>query len=400
MAFQTAANVLVALKRETVTGVAATAAGATQVRITDSPGLELKRSPIQSEEKRSDALNSMGRLGGKMVDGSYNMEITSGGAFDILLEALMRSTFATATVVTWASVTTVALNTNTVTAGAAADWFAQGFRTGDIFTITGTTVSANNNLRVPILSMTTTVLTVPPATFTTLAATVTGTITRLKKVINGATPVNYSHTVEQYDKDIDLTELFLGVRVVSLKLSAKPNQMATAEWTLMGMDRTALATGTSPWFSSPTLTTGIGMIADDSAIFKDGVAVTSFTGIDLTFEIQAKGEPVIGSFVTPDIFLNDMNVSGSITGLRQDFANITSFDAETEFQLLVLFKELMTAPVNCLSVYLPRLKFSALSAPFGGGDGAKIETLTLMVGPKAAATGFDATVASFCSSAA
>jgi hypothetical protein len=244
------------------------------------------------------------------------------------------------------------------------------------------------------------VLTVPPATFTTLAATVTGTLTRLKKLVSGTAPVRTSYTVQQYDTDIDLAELFLGVRFVGLKLSAKPNQMATLEWTAMGMDRTVLATGTSPWFTSPALTTGIGMIADDSSIYKDGVAVATFTGIDLNFEIAAKGEPVIGSFVTPDIFDNDLTVSGSITGLRSDFANLTAFDAETEFQLTVLFEELMTAPVNCLSVYLPRVKFSSLSAQLGGGDGAKIETLNLMIGPKVAATGFDGTIASFCSSAA
>jgi hypothetical protein len=46
------------------------------------------------------------------------------------------------------------------------------------------------------------------------------------------------------------------------------------------------------------------------------------------------------------------------------------------------------------------VKISGLSADVGGGDGAKIETLNLMVGPKAAATGYDATIATFSSSGA
>lgn len=398
MALQTGANVLVALKRETVTGTAATASGATEVRFIDSPGLSLKRAAIRSTEKRDDGNVNMGRIGGKSVDGTLNTELTSGGAVDILLEAIMRSTWATSTSITFASVTTVALGTNTVTTPAG-DWYAQGFRVGDIFTITATTVSANNNTRVPILSMTTTVLTVPPATFTTLAATVTGTITRIGKLVQGTTPTRYSHTVEQYDRDIDLTELFLGCRAVSASISLKPGQPVTCSWGFMGMDRTQLTTGTSPWFSSPTLTTGLPMVADDCTIYKGGVAVTSFTGLDLKLEITAKGEPVIGSFVSPDIFDNDLAVSGTITGLRSDFANLILFDAETEFEILVLLQELNTAPKNCLSFYLPRVKIAGIDANVGGGDGAKIETLTLMIGPKVAATGYDGTVATFCSSA-
>ena len=61
--YQTGANVLAALKEETTTGVAATATGATRLRFIDSPGLELKTTPILSQEKTSAAITPMGRLG-------------------------------------------------------------------------------------------------------------------------------------------------------------------------------------------------------------------------------------------------------------------------------------------------------------------------------------------------
>ena len=109
---------------------------------------------------------------------------------------------------------------------------------------------------------------------------------------------------------------------------------------------------------------------------------------------------MLGSFVPADIFDNDMAVSGSISAPRSDFANLTSFDAETEFEMGILLQEPTTAPKPFFAVYLPRVKFSALSAPVGGGDGAKIETLTLMVGPKVAATGYDGTIATFHTSVA
>lgn len=396
---QTTANVLVALNRETTVGVAATATGATRLRFISSQGLELKRAAIQSTEKRPDGLTPMGRIGGKSVEGNYSTELTTGGATDILLEAVMRSAWVTATSVGFATMTTVAIGTNTVTANAG-DWVgAQGVRVGDIFTITGTTVSGDNNVNAMVLAVTSLTITTTPATFTTLVASATGTITFAKKLISPATITRYSHTIEQYDADIDLSAVYLGCRCTGAKLSFKPGAMATAQYTFLGLDRIAETTGTSPFFTSPTLTTGLAMIADDSSITYNGSKIATFTGFDLDFTITAKGEPVIGSFVSPDVFDNNLMVTGTITGLRSDFSNLTLYDAETEFGVSIMLQDPSTTPKGFLGVYLPRVKISALSAPVGGGDGAKVESLTLMVGPKIAATGFDAGIAVFSSSA-
>jgi hypothetical protein len=394
MAYQRQNAILAAIKRETTTGTAATAVGAQRLRITDSPGLELKRSAIQSGEKRADGMKSMGRLGGKSVDGSFNGELTVGADTNMIVEAILRAAFATNTVIGFASVTTVAIGTNVLTA-AAGDWVGgQGVRVGDLFRLSGTTVSANNDTNVRVLAVTSLTITVPSGSFTTLAATATGTLTILRKLVTGTTPTRYSHTIEQHDSDIDLSELFLGCRCVGFRVSCRPNQPVTITHSWMGMDRTALTTGTSPWFTSPTLTTGLSLIADDSAIYYNGTTVTTFTGFDLDFQIQANGEPVLSSFVGPDIFDNDLMVTGSITGLRSDFANLTLFDAETEFAVSIKLEELASAPKPVIGFFLPRVKIQSLSAPFGGGDGAKVETLSLMVAPKVAATGYDGSICS------
>ena len=401
MAYQSAANIDVAIKRETTTGTAATASGATQVRIIDSPGLELKRSQIQSAEKRDDGLKTLGRLGGKMVDGSYNAELTIGGATDIMLEAIMRSTWVTSTALTFATLTSVTVGSNEVVA-AGGSWITQGIRVGDIFHLNNYATAANNGINARVTALTTLTISVATNTFTAGGgADVAGTLTVLKKLASATTPTNYSHTVEQYDRDIDLSELFLGCRAIGVKLSLRPNAMSTATYTFMGMDRTALATGTSPWFTSPSLTTGIGLISDDSAIRYNGAQVATFTSLDLEWQIAAKAESVMGSFVPPDVFLNDMMVTGSISGLRSDFSNLTLFDAETEFELSFKLEEPSTStPKPCLAFFLPRVKIGALSAPVGGGDGAKIETLQLMIGPKVSSSTYDAGIMTIHSSAA
>lgn len=398
MSIQTNANILVAARREATIGVQATATGATQVRLVGSTGLTLKRAPIVSAELRPDGLTSMGRLGAKTVDGGYTTELSVGGHIDLFLEALLRSTWVTATGIGFATMTTVAVATNGVVA-TGGDWVgSQGIRVGDIFTLT-TGVAANANLRNVVTAITSLTITTVTGAFTIAAATATGTLTILKKLKTANPYVRYSHTIEQLDIDNDLSELFLGCRVVGGKLSFKPNS-TMADFTLLGVDHVALATGTSPYFTSPSLTTGLALIADDSAIRKNGVTVATFTGFELNFAIKTRTEAVVGSFVSPDIFDNELDVTGTLTGLRSDFSNLTLYDAETEFEVQILLKEPGSAPQNCFNLYLPRVKISGLAAPVGGGDGAKIETLTLMVGPKVAATGYDGTIATISSSAA
>lgn len=400
MANQSAANVLVAVRRESAIGVQATATGAQQLRITDSPGLELKRGIAQSNEKRTDALTTPGRLASKEVNGSYNAELTVGGAIDLLMESMMRGVWATATSIPFLSMTTVAIGSNTLTAGSG-DWIGgAGLRVGDVFTVTGTSVGADNNTRAQIVALTTLTITTATGAFTTLTATATGTLTRLKKLINPAAPTKYAHSIEQYDADIDFSELFIGCRLVGMKISFRPNTLATIAFTFMGLDRQQITSVSAPYFTTPAVTTGLALVPDDSAIRYNGNAVAILTGFDLDFTIKAKVEQTIGGVVSPDVFDNDLDVSATVMGLRQDFSNLTLFDAETEFDVSILLQEPNSGPPkNCFGFYLPRVKIAALNAPVGGGDGAKVETKQLIVGPKVAATGYDATTVVICSSA-
>lgn len=399
MTIQRNSSVLVAIRRETAINVQATATGAIQMRILDSPGMDLKRAQIASAEKRTDLLMSMPRLGYKTVDGSFNTEATVGGHTDLLLEAINRSVWATATAIGFASMT-ITLASNAITAGSGS-FITNGVRTGDIFTISGTSVSADNGLNVRALAVTTSTIVVATGTYVTLTAAATGTLTILKKLTSPASPTRYSHTIEQYDSDIDVSELITGARCVGAKISMKPGQPVTIAYTFLAADRTALATGASPYFTTPSLTTGLALICEDSSLRYNGTVAAQFTGFDLSFDITAAGQPVIGSTTTPDIFDNDLAVTGTITGLRSDFSNLTLLDAETEFALSIKLEEPNTGPPkSCLSFYLPRVKLGAVTAPVGGGDGPKVETLELMVGPKVATSVDDAGVVTIHSSAA
>lgn len=396
--FQTAANVRVVVNREDEVGVKATATGATVMRYISSQGLELKRANIQSQEKRPDGLTPMGRLGGKSVTGDFMSELSMGGVLDILLEAVMRSTWTPAVHIAFASVTSISTSTNAVMASGG-DWInTQGVRVGDIFTLSNHSSPENNNINLPVVAVTTlTIITSPGALVSNAVVDATGTLTILKKVVTADVPTRFSHTIEQHDTDLNNSEIFLGNRCIGVKLSFKPGAMATAQFTFLGLDREVLVSNS--YFTTPAVTTGIALIADDSGIRYDGAQIATFTGFDLNFQITAKGEPVIGSFVSPDVFDNNCMVDGTITALRSDFSNLTLFDSETEFEVSIMLQEPNGAPKGVLAFFLPRVKIGGVAAPVGGGDGAKVETLTLMTGPKVAAAGYDGTIAVISSSA-
>jgi hypothetical protein len=397
MAYQTAARIVAAAHRETAIAVQATATGASQIRLIQSDGLELKRANVQSAEKLATGLRQQQRLGYKSVDGGYDSELSVGGATDLFIEAIQRSTWVTATSVAFSSFTTVALGTNTLTA--ASGDFTSFVKVGDVFSFVGTTVSADNNINRMVRSVATLTLVFTTGAFTTLAASATGTMTRLKKVTSPTgSYTRYSHTIEQYDSDIAKGEIFTGCRVIGVKLSFQPGQMAKMTTSFLGVDRTV--NSSTVYFTSPTLTTSLGLVADDSSINYNGVTVGTFTSLELDLQITAQGQPTIGSLTTADIFDNDLVGKVTLSALRSDLSNLTLFDGETEFEIGMTLQEPTGTPPNAFGIYMPRVKLTSLKAPVGGGDGAKIETLSGNIGPKVADSTHDYGYITFSSSGA
>lgn len=313
---QTATNVVAACMRETTLGVPATpVTGADRIRLLDSPGLKLSRANIVSQERRSDQLENIGRLGGKSVGGSYNTEVNPGGEFDLFLEDLVRGT-----------------------------------------------MGALGN--VPAISAG----------------------TQVALVTTPAVPIYRSYSIEQRDVDIDESELFLGCRLTQADFSLQPNQMATVQWFFQGLDRQLKATGASPYFTAPSLTSGIPLIADDAVINYAGAPITVLTGINFSIQVEAGLQPVIGSFISPDVYMNRLMATGEVMAIREDLAALTAFDAETEFEISVVLSAPGVAPKLTFAVVFPRVKIMDVDAPFSGGNAAKVETRQFRIHPPAGAS--------------
>lgn len=400
---QTAANILVALKRQPTLGTPPGDTGGVRLRITDSPGLVGQFHTAQSQEKRADGLTTRPRQGTKFCDGSYNFDLSAGGGHDVFLEALMRSTFSAAATRTYdnsAGLTSLEITqTNEITQVGSTTLVGVIF-VGDIIYLTNMSTAANNNINLLVTGVTATVVTVAGTPLTVQAADIACEMIRRKRVHTATTPTRVAHYIEQYDQDIDLSQVFDHVRVTGMRLSFRPDEPITGSWNLMGADWSDLATGTSPYYTSPTLTSTEVLVTGDGVLVYDGAVVATFTGLDFDIQIATSVQGVIGSRVPADVFDNSMRVTGTLTGLRSDFGNLTKFANETAFELWFLAEEPTGTPPEFVSVFWPSVTIREASAPVGGGDGAKIETLNFSVDPIVASTGYAAGIGTISSSGA
>jgi hypothetical protein len=397
MPTQAGKNLLVAYKVQPTKATAPGTGSAKQLRIDASPGLSVKRQLIENPEVRSDGLTSMPRLGSREVPGSYNVPVTVGGLDDII-EAVMRSTWVASVAITQATMTSITTTTSTIVA-AGGSWITQGVRKGDIVRLTSHSTAANNSKNLRVLDVSATTITVPAGSLTTDAvADATFTLTILKKLKNATSPTKRAFYIEEYNQDIDVSEVFDWVKFIGIKIVGSPNGSATAEVTCLGADGATLASGASPYYISPTLNTGIRLVFADATVSFNGTDVANCVGFEINIQIAAKTEPVVGSTTSPDVFDNDMKVTGSLTFLRQDLANVGLFINETEVQLHILLVEPESEPKDCLAFYIGRVKLTGADAPLGN-DGGMMETLPFTVGKSESVTGVDDSMLTISTSA-
>ena len=403
---QTAFNVAAYAKRQTVQGTAATGgSGADAIRLIDSEGLSIDPATYQSGESRADQVQQMPALGLRSGGGTLNTEFHAGGFTDGGLEALLRRTWSASLAITpatsgftGATLTVATSGSNQTITTSAGSWLTAGLMVGDVITPTGLTQTASNNLRLRIITLTATVITVA-GTEMTAGATASGwTITRAKKLTTAGTPTERFYTFEQWDVDADVTELFTDFKIVGAAVSARPG-FVTVAWTVMGIDAQLLNSASSPYFTPVTVTTTPPMIFEDALWWFNGAALPAPTGFDLTITIDSALQAVGGQRTSSGVYANRTNITASVMAIRQDLTRRTLMDSRGEVEFGVLFRGSGTAPLDAIGFYMPRVVVGPLKAPLRGSTGPKIETIPLLVGPKTAATGYDGSAINIFSTA-
>lgn len=404
MAFQGGRNQLVKFKPQTTAGtLAASGAGAARFRVNEgSPGLNLSKTLINSGENRGDGLSTRGRHGSHVVQGSYNADLSI-GSFDEIFEAVMRGTWSASTTVSDGdSLGALSVSSSVVT-------FATGGlaalgkpKVGDILTCTAGLAAGDLNKRLRVTAATDTTMTLErlDGTAITNVAGPTGTysFTRHKKLIQGVT--RRAFTIEEHEIDIDASEVYDFCRFSRFDLSVAADGMAQVTFGVVGRTASALTGGSAPYFTGETLATTLGLAAPQAKLKIGSSTLVDITDFQLSVDLRAAAQPVVGSNFTPDVFDNTAQLTARITGLRQDFARFTDFLNEAQLELHLYFAENENAPEDFINFAATNLTLANPQKSPVGQDGPKTQSFDLVIGANDAGGFYDLSMVAIHTSAA
>jgi len=399
--YQSNSSAYVAHKVQSALGTQASGASAEKIRTAGGNGAKLAKAAVESNEVRSDGMRQRGRHGTQKTNSDYMAELSI-GSHDTLIEAIMRGTWdSTPLVLTEADFTSLTTGANTIVL-ASGNPITLGLRVHDVIILTEQDTSTTNNsknLRITGLSATT--ITVAETLVVNAVADTNITITRPgKRIVNPTTLVKRYFTLEEYENDIDQSTLLTDFVWGNMKFSMSPNGLIMADPGGIGTGQIEVkATGSSPFFTSPTLTTAAPLSVVDATIRLNGVDMVELTSFDLTVNIGPSAPDVFGSGAikyAPDVFTGQMAVSMNLSMLRKDLAHLSAFIAETVYSLHILAVENESEPKSFVSIAVPNFTLgsvdpSALSKE-GGGRTQTLSIPAALVGRDDTGTGYDATM--------
>lgn len=351
-------------------------------RVTTS--LSGNKDSYQSAEARPDLQIADMRHGTKRPGGGIESEL-SNVAFDDLLEALLRGTWASGVTTLAATYTTIAAANTSGTVGAAgsigtltwaaSDPVAQGFRLGDVVRLIGAGFGATNtstNFRIISFggaSNRTISVTPSPAVVAATAGTSMGV--QGKKLAVGTQ--TRSFTMEQSYPDIDVSELFTGMRVGSGAIRMPPNGLCTLGLGFMGQDFSVLDAANAPYFTSPAVQSTAGLFSGpQGALRVGGVEQGVITGLDINIDLGLDAPAVVGRTTVPDIFYGQFRMSGNVSFFLQDKTLLNQFVNENEIDIVAYMPANMAAPEDFLCFNAQRVKLGGATKTVGASSGVVV----------------------------
>jgi len=381
MTYQNARNIKVAFMAEpgAIGTPPAAGAGASGFRASPSSGLKLGKADIQPTEFRSDGLTTQSRDGTSKVEGQYDADLSM-QTFNALFEAAWRNTFANTIAITQTDVTSITTTTNTIV-GASGSFLTLGVRRGDIIRLTGHSTVANNNKNLRVVGVSASTITLPAGSLTADAVADTSfTITVQKRLVNGVA-LSRSFAFEEYNQDIDDSELFVGVRVTSVTLKFVPDATVMVTFKCIGLNETLPGSGaSSPYFTPVTYTTTTPLVTTDGKLYFNGADAVDFTSFEVTVDLNGSIQPTLGSNQSPDVFVNPAKVTAKLSALRKDLTKVGLFVNETHFEVGILCEQPGVAPKEAMHFWLGNCKIAQGIDKNFGGDGALIENAPINVG--------------------
>ncbi|MCK9994372.1 MAG: hypothetical protein Dbin4_02892 [Alphaproteobacteria bacterium] len=376
MTIQNQANVDIAYKAETSFGVAAGATGAQSLRRVSS-SLALNKDSFSSAEIAEHGQIADLRHGVRRVAGDISGEL-SAATYKDWFQALLRGTLTTGVSFSASVGTELTTTTSTIVRAGAGSFITDGFKVGDVIRLANLADAANNGKNLRITALTALEITVAETLVLNATADSTASVTVVgKKVLAPSTRaarVNRSFTIEQNHADIDLTELFLGCRVIDCNINVSPGGIATVSFSVMGQDGQILTAGNAPYFTSPTAVTATTLMAGPNGFLRlAGVDQVVITAFDLSLSLGGSSEGVVGKNIVPDVFTANLTATGNISFFLENETLLNNFINEDSLAVQLLLTEAEAEPKGFLSFHLPKIKFTGSSKTIGASGGVIVQ---------------------------
>lgn len=359
---------VVAYKKETTWGTAATATGASQLRRVTAD-FNLEKETYESGEIRVDRQTADFRHGVRSAAGSLNGELSPKSYADFMAAVVARD-FSAVTALSGLSVTIAASGALYTVTRSAGSFITDGVKVGQVIRLTGAGLNANNsNKNLLVVSMTALALTVKVLNGTVMTAE--GPIASVGVSFPGKQTyvpktghTEDSFTVEQWYADIAQSEVFTGMKVGSMAVSLPATGLTTVDFSFMGKD--LAQKGTSQYFTSPTAqgTDGI-FAAVNGAMVVNGQVVGLITSADFTVERAMENATAVGSNSIAEVFTGRITASGNLSVYFQDATFRNYFDDETSVSVVMTLTTSNTATSDFVSFVLPKVKLNGHSVDDG-----------------------------------
>lgn len=177
-------------------------------------------------------------------------------------------------------------------------------------------------------------------------------------------------TLEVGYLNTNLYRRFTGCHFSAFKLNVPSgNQLATAEFDVVGMDGTVATTPLDATLTAPTLE-GVPFVHLDGTFSLGGTSIAYFTGLQLNVENALTSNYAMGSAVARSVTKGMSNVTGQVTAYYESNDLATQFltEAETDLEFT------LTTPSGSHAYSLPRVKLNGFTAPLNG-DGPVVATI-------------------------
>jgi hypothetical protein len=348
-------------KRQPAYGTIATAAGAQSLPRVSSD-LDLTKNSYKSAGIRTDMQRADFRHGTRSIKGKISDELKVGVHKDFF-ETFCRQTWQVpattgALLDVTAASTSGALGTFTRAAGS---FITDGFKLGDVGRWDGWELDGadNNGKNMMIVGLTDTVMTAmtldgSPVADDAAGDGVTFTLKGKKTWVPLSGHTNDMYTIEHFYSDINESEAFDSCRLAAMNINLPSTGYATIDLEFLGRD---MATQTGAYFTNPTAAVvGSALVAVNGVIVVDGEAVGIVTGLTISGNANASTGEVVGSNVSPDVFMGSVDVTGNITAYFMNTTLRDMFKNETEASVMCAFTADNTPSAEFMTFVMPRIK--------------------------------------------